>query len=344
MIDLRSDTLTRPTPAMRDAMARAQVGDDVYAEDPTVNQLQDRLADMFGVEAALFVPSGTMGNQISIAVHAPAGTEVIVDADAHVFHYENAATSVIARAQLMPIRSDRGAMPLDDVRRAIRPKAYYYPQTVLIAVESTHNRHGGTIPSLEWIRSLKDLATAEGLALHLDGARVWNAIAAGYGQPRDYGALFDSISVCLSKGLGAPVGSVVLGSRVFIEKARRWRKMLGGGLRQSGTLAAACLIALDEIMPILGEDQRRARRFASAIANDARIRLDVDRVESNIVAFQMPGIDDAVVVRECEDRGLRIAPITPGTLRAVWYHEITDAQTDVAAEILLDVVAQNVRA
>ncbi len=325
-------------------MARAQVGDDVYAEDPTVNQLQDRLADMFGVEAALFVPSGTMGNQISIAVHAPAGTEVIVDADAHVFHYENAATSVIARAQLMPIRSDRGAMPLDDVRRAIRPKAYYYPQTVLIAVESTHNRHGGTIPSLEWIRSLKDLATAEGLALHLDGARVWNAIAAGYGQPRDYGALFDSISVCLSKGLGAPVGSVVLGSRVFIEKARRWRKMLGGGLRQSGTLAAACLIALDEIMPILGEDQRRARRFASAIANDARIRLDVDRVESNIVAFQTPGIDDAIVVRECEDRGLRIAPITPGTLRAVWYHEITDAQTDVAAEILLDVVAQNVRA
>ncbi len=174
-------------------MARAQVGDDVYAEDPTLNQLQDRLADMFGVEAALFVPSGTMGNQISIAVHAPAGTEVIVDADAHVFHYENAATSVIARAQLMPIRSDRGAMPLDDVRRAIRPKAYYYPQSVLIAVESTHNRHGGTVPSISWIRSLRELANAEGLALHLDGARLWNAIAAGHGQPNEYGTLFDSI-------------------------------------------------------------------------------------------------------------------------------------------------------
>lgn len=329
---------------MRDAMARAQVGDDVYAEDPTVNQLQDRLADMFGVEAALFVPSGTMGNQISIAVHAPAGTEVIVDADAHVFHYENAATSVIARAQLMPIRSDRGAMPLDDVRRAIRPKAYYYPQSVLIAVESTHNRHGGTIPSIAWIRSLRELANAEGLSLHLDGARLWNAIAAGHGQPNEYGTLFDSISICLSKGLGAPVGSVVLGSRDFIEKARRWRKMLGGGLRQSGILAAACLVALDEILPILGEDQRRARRFASAIATDSRVRIDLDRVESNIVAFQIPGVDDSVIVRDCEQRGLRIAPITPGTLRAVWYHEVTDAQTDLAAEILLDVVRSNVGA
>jgi threonine aldolase len=338
MIDLRSDTLTVPTPTMRQAMANARVGDDVYAEDPTVNELQDRVASMFGKQAALFVPSGTMGNQISLAVHAASGSEVVADADAHIFHYENAAASVIARVQLLPIRSERGEMPIEEILRAIRPTAYYYPQTALIALESSHNRHGGTVPKLEWLRHVRALANNVGIPLHLDGARVWNAIAAGVGTAAEYGDLFDSLSVCLSKGLGAPMGSVVLGSRTFIEKARRWRKLLGGGMRQTGVMAAAGLTAIDEVRPLLPLDHRRAQHFAQRIAQHSAVHVDVSRVETNIVTFSVNNVADGDLVRHCEMLGLRIAPIKPGTLRAVWYHQIDDTITDQAAEILLNAV------
>lgn len=337
MIDLRSDTLTRPTPAMYEAMARANVGDDVYAEDPAINALQERLAAMFGMESALFVPSGTMGNQLAIVTQTTAGDEVIVDADAHIMHYENAASSVIARVQLHPIRSVRAEMPLDDVIDAIRPAAYYYPQTTLVTVESSHNRQGGVVPRLSWLQQLRVLATERGLRIHLDGARLWNAIAAGVGNPIEYGRLFDSISVCLSKGLGAPVGSVLLGSHTMIEHARRWRKLLGGGMRQSGILAAAGMVALDDVLPLLPEDHRRARRFAEILAECPAIDIDVDSVETNIVAFQIPGITDDVIVHECAIRGVRLAPIRPGTLRAVWYHQISDEDTEAAAAIIVAV-------
>jgi threonine aldolase len=232
MIDLRSDTLTVPDEGMRAAMANARVGDDVYSEDPTVEHLQERLADMFGKEAALFVPSGTMGNQICLALHASTGEEVIAEQDAHIFHYENAAASVIARAQIHRIRSTAGEMFLYDVRDAIRPSAYYYPRTAVIAVENTHNRHGGTVVSTAYLQDLRGLATEHNLPMHCDGARLWNAMVATGTSARAYGDIFDTLSVCLSKGLGAPVGSVILGTRVNIERARRWRKMLGGGMRQ----------------------------------------------------------------------------------------------------------------
>lgn len=338
-IDLRSDTLTVPDEGMRRAMAEACVGDDVYAEDPTVNSLQERVAAMFGKEAALFVPSGTQGNQISLALHASTGEEVIAEADAHIFHYENAATSVIARAQIHGIPSEAGEMPLDRIIDAIRPAAYYYPRTAVIAVENSHNRHGGTVLSMDYLRSLHALAQERGLPVHCDGARLWNAIVATGESPLAYGAIFSTMSVCLSKGLGAPVGSLILGSREQIERARRWRKMLGGGMRQVGVLAAAGIYALDHILPRLSQDHTRAREFAARLARIHRVSIDVSRVHTNVVVFSANGIDDVTFVAACRERGLRIAPISAGRMRAVFYHQISDDDVATSASIIADVLA-----
>lgn len=341
MIDLRSDTFTTPDEGMREAMARAPVGDDVYGEDPSLNALQERMAVLFGKEAALFVPSGTMGNQISIALSASTGDEVIADADAHIFHYENAATSVIARAQIRGVQSVAGAMPLAEVRAAIRPTAYYYPRTALIAVENSHNRHGGTVVPLEHLSELRSLADEHGIGLHCDGARVWNACAALQCSPQQVAQYFDTISVCMSKGAGAPVGSLILSTRQRIEQARRWRKMLGGGMRQAGILAAAALYALDNIVPEIAQDHRRARLFAEGLSKVEGITVDLARVQTNIVAFQVDGMDDTAIVANCSAKGLLIAPIKAGTLRCVFYHQITDAMTAQAVAIVKDVVTEH---
>lgn len=339
VIDLRSDTLTVPDEGMRHAMASAAVGDDVYSEDPTVNALQRRVAELFGKEAALFVPSGTQGNQISLALHASTGDEVIAESGAHIFHYENAATSVVARAQIHGIPSDAGEMPLDKVEEAIRPSAYYYPRTAVIAVEQSHNRHGGTVLSTDYLRSLHLLAQQRGLPIHCDGARIWNALAATGESPLTYGSIFSTMSVCLSKGLGAPVGSLIVGSREQIERARRWRKMLGGGMRQVGVLAAAGLYALDNILPLLEHDHRRARRLAERLSVLERVRIDTKRVHTNVVVFGVDAMDDASFVAACQQRGLRIAPISPGRMRAVVYHQISDQDIEAASDIVADVLA-----
>jgi threonine aldolase len=338
MLDLRSDTLTVPTEGMRDAMASAVVGDDIYGEDPTINALQDRVASMFGKEAALFVPSGTMGNQICLALHARSGDEVIADADAHIFHYENAAASVIARAQLHGIRTDDGALPIEAVREAVRPPAYYYPRTAAVAVENTHNRHGGTVMSVDRLTALRALCDQLRLPLHCDGARIWNAAAASSTQYATYGALFDTLSVCLSKGLGAPVGSMILGTRAHIDEARRWRKLLGGGLRQSGILAAAAMYALDTIEPLLKQDHQKALVFAHRISRSERVDLESWRVQSNIVMFRVRGVDDHAFVHECATRGLRLAPIKPGVMRVVFYHQISLEDAASAGDIVDDVL------
>lgn len=341
IIDLRSDTFTVPDDGMRAAMASAPVGDDVYAEDPSINELQDRVAAMFGKEAALFVPSGTMGNQICLALHASTGDEVIAERNAHIFHYENAATSVIARAQIHGLDSDMGSMVLEDVLTAIRPSAYYYPRTAVIAVENTHNRHGGTVLSHAFLKNLRSVADHANLPLHCDGARIWNAMAASGVLAADYGALFDTMSVCFSKGLGAPVGSAILGSRVHIERARRWRKMLGGGMRQAGILAAAAIYAIDTNLPKLAADHTRARRFAEALARINRVKVDLDRVQTNIVMFTVDGMTDAEFVGACAARGLRIAPIKPGTMRAVFYHQVSDEMTDAAIDAIRLILQAN---
>jgi len=337
-IDLRSDTLTTPDEGMRMAMANAVVGDDVYSEDPTVEALQVRVAEMFGKEAALFVPSGTQGNQICLALHAQTGEEIVCDRDAHIFHYENATASVIARAQLHGIASTNGAMPLDLVEQAIRPKAYYYPRTAAIAIENTHNRHGGTVVPFEHLKAIHALAKQHALGLHCDGARIWNAMVASGVSAAQYGELFDTLSVCLSKGLGAPVGSLILSTRENIERARRWRKMLGGGMRQAGVLAAAANYALDTYLSELTMDHAHAHRFASALNEHPRVQVDLERVQTNIVVFRVDGIADAELVDACARRGLRLAPIYPGAMRVVMYHQISTQMVDQAIAILLDVL------
>lgn len=339
MIDLRSDTLTVPDEGMREAMARAYVGDDVYSEDPTLNELQDRIAALFGKEAALFVPSGTMGNQICLALHAGTGEEIIADADAHIFHYENAATSVIARAQIRGIRSEAGEMPLADVMEAVRPTAYYYPRTACIAVENSHNRHGGTVLSMDYVRQLRSVADEIGTPFHCDGARIWNACVALDEPAAVVAGPYDSISVCLSKGLGAPVGSLIVSTRERVERARRWRKMLGGGMRQAGILAAAGLYALDHVLPRIPLDHARARAFASRLASIEGVDIDAGRVRTNLVAFRIPALSDAEIMVGCAERGLRIAPIKTGTMRAVFHHQIGDDAVETAASIIADVVA-----
>lgn len=337
MIDLRSDTLTEPTDEMREAMAAAAVGDDVYAEDPTVRDLQDRVAAMFGKESALFVPSGTMGNQICLAIHAGAGDEVVADSNAHIFHYENGAASVIARVQIHSIQTVDGAMPLDAIHQTLRPPAYYYPQTKLIAVENTHNRHGGTVLSVEYLTRLRDLAQRFSIPIHCDGARIWNACIAQNVSYLEMGAHFDTMSVCLSKGLGAPVGSLILGTQNHIDVARRWRKMLGGGMRQSGVLAAAGMYALDALLPLLPTDHSHASLFAEGISTIPGVTVELWRVQSNIVLFTVP-MADADFVRTASAAGLRIAPIYPGMMRAVFYHQITTIDTVAAIDIVRDVV------
>jgi threonine aldolase len=300
--------------------------------------LQQRVAEMFGKEAALFVPSGTQGNQICLALHASTGDEIICEKDAHIFHYENAAASVIARAQLHGIPSEYGAMPLELIEQAIRPTAYYYPKTAAIAVENTHNRHGGTVVPLEHLKSIRSIAQHNGLALHCDGARIWNAITASGISAEEYGEIFDTLSVCMSKGLGAPIGSLIVGSRQHIERARRWRKMLGGGMRQVGVLAAAAMYALDVTLAKLARDHEHARMLAESLAKHPKVSIDMNRVQTNIVVFTVEGVNDAQFVADCAERGLRIAPIYPGTMRAVMYHQVTTEMVNRAAAILHDVL------
>jgi threonine aldolase len=337
MIDLRSDTLTVPDEAMRQAMAEARVGDDVYAEDPTINALQERVASLFGKEAALLVPSGTQGNQISLAVNARSGDEVIACNDAHIFHYENAGASVISRVQIHGLPTENGELPLNAVRAVIRPPAYYYPRTSLICVENTHNRHGGTILSYDYLKNLKALADEHGLRLHCDGARIWNAMAATSISGEDYGKLFNTMSVCLSKGLGAPVGSVILGDRATIEEARRWRKMLGGGMRQAGILAAAATYALDTILPKLAEDHLKAATFAHRIHEHPKVDLHLWRVQTNIVMFTV-SVPAAGFLQELLKRDVRIAEIKPGVMRAVFHHQHAMDDARQAADAVVAVL------
>lgn len=340
MIDLRSDTLTVPEKGMREAMASAIVGDDVYGEDPTVNALQERVAEMFGKEAALFVPSGLMGNQICIALHTQTGDEVIAEADAHIMHFENAGASVIARVQLNTIRSTDGCMNLDEVREAIRPAIYYYARTSLIALENSHNRHGGTVLPLPYMQQVRALALESNIKMHCDGARLWNALVALECTPSEVAENFDTLSVCMSKGVGSPIGSLIVGSADDVQRARKWRKMLGGGMRQAGILAAACMYALDNVLPRLVDDHRRAQMFAAALSNIAGLTIDPWRVQTNIVCFSVRGWSDADFVQACAAKGLRIAPIRPGVLRAVFYHQITDADAKTAAEVIGSVISE----
>ncbi len=330
MIDLRSDTVTKPTQRMRQAMAQAEVGDDVYGEDPTVRALEETAAEMLGKEAGLLVTSGTQGNQIAVLTHTRPGQEVIVEADAHVFYYEVGAMAALAGVQTRPLHGVRGQMAIDDIAAAIRGNNIHYPETGLICLENTHNRAGGAVLPLAYMERAYALARRMGVPLHLDGARLFNASVAAGAPVRDFAACADTVQICLSKGLGAPIGSLLVGTRDVIARARKWRKALGGGMRQAGVIAAPGLIALTEMVERLAQDHERARRLAEGLANVAGIAVDVSAVETNIVVADVSSVGMSVseFVAALAGCGVLATEFGGSTVRFVTHLDIREEDID----------------
>jgi threonine aldolase len=335
-IDLRSDTVTRPTPSMRRAMAEAEVGDDVFREDPTVRRLEEAAAERTGKEAALFVPTGTMGNQIAVNVWTRPGQEVILEERSHIFDYEMGTMAVLSGVLPRPIRGDDGVLSVESVRRAIRPPVYYLTQTGLIALENTHNMAGGTIFPVSEAESICSLARTQRIPIHLDGARLFNAAVAVRQDAADLARPFDSVMFCLSKGLGAPVGSLVCGPAGFMDEALRVRKRMGGGMRQAGILAAAGLVALEENVERLAEDHDNARRLAEGIAAIRGLAIEPARVQTNIVVFSVTGggITARELVGRWKEEGVLSLAIDEGQVRAVTHYDVDRAGIERALELL----------
>jgi threonine aldolase len=340
-IDLRSDTVTRPTPEMRQAMAEAEVGDDVYLEDPTVNRLQERAAAIFEREAALFVPSGTMGNQICVKLHTQPGQEVIIERNGHIYNYEMAAMAVISGALPRPIISDGGILDWPAIEEAIRPPIYYVSQTRLVCLENTHNMAGGAIMPRHRMHEICEKARARGLAVHLDGARIFNAATVLRETVAELTRPFDSVMFCLSKGLGAPAGSMVVGSRDFIERARAVRKLLGGGMRQAGVLAAAGLIALEKMPLRLHEDHANARLLAEGLAGISGIRIDPEMVPTNILIFDISGtgMNTAEFSQKLKEHGILANGIDSHQMRMVTHYDVTREDCLYALEVIRTKIA-----
>ncbi len=324
-VDLRSDTVTKPSADMRRAMVEAEVGDDVLGDDPTVIKLQERVAEMMGKEAALFVPSGSMANQTSIRAHTQPGDEIIAHEGSHIYHYEGGAPSAISGCSLCLLPGARGLFSAEQVTGAIRPQDSHFAQSRLVIVENTHNRGGGTVWPLTTVEKVARAARAGGLLLHLDGARLMNACVATGHKPAEFAKHFDSISTCFSKGLGAPVGSAVAGSTEFIRRVHRYRKMFGGGMRQSGILAAAALYALDHHIERLADDHENAKLLAGALAEMPHVTIDVAGVETNIVYFDID--EDFASGRQFCDKleaeEIRMLPIGPQRVRAVTHLDVS---------------------
>ncbi len=335
MIDLRSDTVTVPTQAMREVMFNAEVGDDVYGEDPTVNKLQNYVANLFGKEDALYVPSGTMSNQLSIKILTNPGDEVITEADAHIYYYETAGPSILSQVQIRPIASDNSMPDLDKIESAIRPDIYYFPNSKLICIENTHNRHGGMVVEYDYLVNLRKLADKYNLKLHLDGARIWNAHIKTGVPLSDYGKLFDTISVCLSKGLGAPVGSLIVSTKENISKALKWRKIFGGGMRQAGIIAAAGLYALENNLELMKNDHKNAQYFAQNVNLIDKISCNPEKVHTNIVVFELDkSLSPEKFVSDCKENGLHLHWIGDNRIRVVFHLQISDQDTENALEII----------
>ena len=336
MIDLRSDTVTRPGAAMRTFMSQANVGDDVYGEDPEVNRLQEKMATIFGKEAGLFVPTGTMSNQLAIKAHTMPGEEVIVEYDCHSFQYETGAPSVVAQVQLHPLKGTMGVLDPAEVVQVIRPSAYYYPRTALACIENTHNKSGGCVYPVLRMRELRATLLQRSIPLHLDGARIWNAHVATGTPLAEYGSLVDSISVCFSKGLGAPVGSMLLGTREFIARAHKYRKMYGGGMRQAGILAAAADFAFENNLQRLRIDHEHARYFAHELASCRAFSIEQERIHTNMVLldFTQSAMSAEDAQRQFESLGILIGQSAPAMLRAVFHLDILPDDVARAAELI----------
>ncbi len=341
MIDLRSDTVTKPTDEMRKAMARAEVGDDVYGEDPTVNRLQDMAAAMLGKRFALFVPSGTMANQLAIRSHTQPGQEIIVESKSHVVRYEQGAAGALAGVQLHWVTGERGIMTVEQVEAAIRPNDAHSIPTALICIENTHNAGGGTIYPLSTIEKIRALAVRQGIPMHLDGARLFNAVAATTLPPTVYAQHFETVSLCLSKGLGAPVGSLLISNdQRLMDRARRFRRMYGGAMRQAGILAAAGIYALERHVARLKTDHEHAKKLARQLQHISAIQIAPQHVETNIVIFDI--VDEhrspAELVAALKEHGVLINAVGGQSYRAVTHLQITDKQIDEAADVFANVL------
>src|SRR5512132_1743719 len=325
---------------MREAMARAEVGDDVWEEDPTVKRLEAMAAERLGKEAGLFVASGTMGNLVSVVAHTRSGQEIVLDLDSHIFNYEVGGAAVIGHLQTRPVKTARGFLGPEQVREAIRPSNIHLAVTGLVCLENTHNRHGGTCCTPEEIAAVAAAAHAHGVAVHLDGARIFNAAVALGRLVADFARPVDSITFCLSKGLAAPVGSLVCGSREFIAHSRRVRKMLGGGMRQVGVLAAAGLLALETMVDRLAEDHDHAKRLARGLAELPRLRLDPGKVQTNIVIFHVDRDGgSAELTAGCLARKVKIHQIGPGAIRCVTHKDVDREDIDRALEAFREITA-----
>ena len=338
-IDFRSDTVAMPSPEMRKAMVEAPLGDDVFGDDPTTNRLMEVAAERMGKEAATFVPSGTMGNLIGIAVNARRGEELIADADSHAFYYETAGAAAVCGVQIRPVATEAGVMSPRQVAEAVRPRDDpHQPISAAVTFENTHNRHGGVAWPLEALRAASDAAHAHGLRVHLDGARIFNAAVALGVPAAEIAAGADTVTFCLSKGLACPVGSIFCGSAEDVEEAKRWRKRLGGGMRQVGVLAAAGLIALDQMVDRLAEDHANARTLAEGLSELPGVRCDLSRVQTNLVYFDVETMPAPGFLDECAKRGVISEPTGPHTVRFVTHYGIDAEDIQTALKVCEEVL------
>jgi threonine aldolase len=335
IIDLRSDTVTKPSPGMRKAMAEAEVGDDVYGEDPTMNKLQERVADMLGKEAALFMPSGTMTNQAALKAYTQPGDEIIIERGSHLPNHEAGGMAANAGVQTYVLDGDHGIIDAEQVEKAVRFPDVHFPPTRLVWIENTHNRGGGVVFPLEKMREIKSVAQNYDLAFHMDGARLFNACVASDIPAEEYAKQVDSLSFCFSKGLGAPVGSILAGQKDFITRAFRYRKMFGGAMRQAGILAAAALYALDHNIERLAEDHGNAQRLAEGLAEIDGIRIENEPVETNLVFFDISetGKNVIEIMNDCRELGVLLNPEDYSTMRAVTHLDVSADDIDQAIEV-----------
>ncbi len=338
VVDFRSDTVTRPSDGMRRAMAESEVGDDVLGDDPTVRALEERMASLLGKEEAVYVPSGTMANLLGVLAQTSPGDEIILDRNCHIINYEAGGSAVVGGVQFYPLDSPDGFLPEDELEQAVRPANIHHPNTTLVTVENTHNRGGGRIYPIERLEAVSKFAAGRGLRLHMAGARLANAVVATGITFERYGALADSITICFSKGLGAPVGSILISDEETVEKARFWRKRLGGGMRQVGVIAAACLYALDNNVERLADDHALASRIGRIVGETPGIEL-VFPVDTNIVIFNIGGADAAEFVSKLADRGILALAIGPGRVRMVTHLDITDDDIDYFEEAFPGIAA-----
>ncbi|MGI6574575.1 MAG: low-specificity L-threonine aldolase [bacterium] len=341
MIDLRSDTVTVPTPEMRKAMYEAEVGDDVYREDPTVNRLEAMAAAKLGKEAGMFVVSGTMGNLVSVLTHTNPGDEIILEEDAHIFTSEVGGSAALGGVMVRTVPGDRGAIDPKVLEASIRTPNIHHPSTVLICMENTHNRAGGAVVPPEKIALVREVADKYGISMHLDGARIFNASVALGVSPVEIAKYFDSVQFCISKGLAAPVGSLVVGPKEWIERARKWRKMVGGGMRQAGIIAAAGIVALETMVDRLAEDHANARFLVERLAEISGIRVNPEEVETNMVRMDVTpsGMTAAEFVAKMEEKGVLANAVTPYMIRLVTHKDVSRADIEIAIPLIAEVAA-----